>query len=385
MYLKLFWKRLAAMLLAMLMLTGSAFAEDDDEEIDITEVSGLDLVMEEVEPEEGEAIEDFYLDDEQKEQAEEMDLELDTSVNPDDLELNPNLPDNVINILLIGIDTHDTSVDGGMQHNDTNIVLSVNRETGEIKMTSFLRDTYVTIPGYQKMTRINNAYARGGGQLAMRTINHNFDMNCQYYVTINFYGLAEIIDSIGGIDVDLISGEAAAINNYLKKNARKMTYDEKGNANREPLLVETGVQHLDGIQAVMYARLRSKMVTAKTGDFARTERQRHLLELLLKEVASDITVDKLLTLVEACLPYVKTNLSASVMVELALTVLQSGIADKARAGEELFQQFRVPMDHTYKYKDVDGMSVIYLSPNNNLPKNVQAFHEFVYGQYYPAK
>lgn len=375
-------KRMASLLMVLcLLLSGAALAEDD-EDYSVEDVLLTDDGEEILLPDEEEDLsenDDLTISDEIQAVLDSLanDTEADDSIDPADLELNPNLPDNVINILLVGIDTRDDSLTTGLQHGDVQIVLSINKDTGSVKLTSLLRDLYVTIPGYRNNNRINVAYGRGGGKLAMRTVNHNFDMNIEYYVTINFYGLASIIDAIGGIDVDMTKTEAGAINTYLRKHPPK--YDNTDGKSRVPLEKKAGVQHLDGVQAVMYARLRSI-----DNDFSRTARQRHLLELLLSKIMQDMTVDKLFALMETSLPYVETNVSLSTMLDLGLTVLQSGIIERAQNGETLIEQHRVPMDKTYSYRDINGASVVYMG-SKNFPKNVQAMHEFIYGEYYPAK
>ena len=371
-------KKLTALLMALcLLLPGAVLAEDEEISIlDVVEEVNLDGGEETADAEGGEEL--FISDEVQEamEAVENLEADIDDSINPDDLELNPNLPDNVVNILLVGVDTRSTTLDDGLQHGDVQIILSINKDTGSVKLTSILRDLYVTIPGYKSKNRINVAYARGGGALAMRTINHTFEMNIEHYVTINFYGLASIIDAIGGVDVDMTEQEAQAINAYLRKHPPK--YDNTDGKERQALERVAGVQHLDGVQAVMYARLRSI-----DNDFARTARQRHLLELLLRQIMQDMTLDKLIGLIETCVPYVTTNVNLNTMLELGMTVLGSGIIQRAQQGESLIGQHRVPMDKTYSYKDVNGASVVYMG-STNFPKNVQALHEFIYGAYYPA-
>ena len=375
-------KRATSLLAALCLLgTTSAYAvEDDDTDWDMSQViTTTEAPAEDETLEEEDDMGEFIIDDSTQAaiDALQQDMEVDTSIDPDALDMNTNLPDNVINILLVGIDTRDTSLTSGLQQGDVQIILSINKDTGSIKLTSLLRDMYVTIPGYKNMNRINVSYARGGGQLAMRTVNKNFEMNIQNYVTINFYGLASIIDAIGGIDIDLTKTEAGAINTYLRKHPPK--YDNTDGSQRVALEKKDGVQHLDGVQAVMYARLRKI-----DNDFGRTARQRHLLELLLEKVMQDMSLDKMMTLIETCVPYVTTNMNPSTMVELGMTVLSSDIISRAKSGEELLEQHRVPMDGCYSYKDINGASVIYLS-TNNMKKNVQSIHEFIYGQYYPAE
>ena len=370
-------KRLLSLLLALSLCMGLlpsfALAEEEEEE----ELSLDDFSFPELEDYELDEL-DLTITDEIQETIEDLDAwEIDASVDPDSLEINTDLPDNIINILLIGIDSRSKvmEADKGLQHNDVNMILSINKDTGELKLTSILRDLYVEIPGYKTKSRINNAYARGGGQLAMRTINHNFNLNISSYVTINFFGLASIIEAVGGIDVEMTKGEAYAINAYIKKNPP--AYDTKEHSERVPLEVVDGTQHLDGIQAVMYARLRTGMKTGN-GDFNRTARQRKLLELLLNKIMQDMTLSRFTELVSISLEYVTTNVNASTMISLGLAVLGSDIITRARSGEELLQQHRVPMDKTYSYMDVEGASVLNLS-NDNWRINRDAVHAFIYG------
>ena len=354
---KRFLAWMLTVLLAMTMLP-NAVAEEELEDV---------LIEEDVE------VLDLTISEEMEEAVENLDnWEIDDSVNPDDLELNHDLPDNVVNILLIGIDTRSKEMDGdsGLQHGDVQMILSINSETGSVKLSSILRDLYVEIPGYRNKSRINNAYARGGGTLAMRTINHNFDMNIQHYVTINFFGLASVIDSIGGIDVDLTKREAGAINTYLRKHPP--AYDNTDGKSRVELVREDGVQHLDGVQAVMYARLREI-----DSDFARTARQRHLLDLLLKKIMQDMSLNRLVELINTTLPYVTTNVNGGTVLNLGRAVLSGDIITRAHQGEDLVGQFRIPMDKTYGYSNVNGASVIVLS-SKNLKLNVESLHSFIY-------
>lgn len=371
-------KRLLAMLMMLCMVLPLASAEDVAEGFD-------DAIV--IDSEDAVSAEDeVYIPEDDEELAaaiEILDGERDETVDPDSLDLNENLPDNVVNILLIGIDgrTADMDSKNSSQHGDVQIIVSINKDDGTIKLTSVLRDLYVTIPGYKSKNRINVAYKNGGGQLAMRTMNNLLELNIQHYVVINFYGLASIIDELGGIDIELTKQEAAAINAYIKKNPPK--YDNQGkDYKRVPLEKKNGVQHLDGIQAVMYARLRST-----DNDFKRTERQRHLLELLLGKVLDGgLDMNKLLGLLETCLPYAETNMSAKDMLNLAMGVLKSDILTRLSNGEPLLEQNRIPMDGTWKYYTTSGgASVVAFRTNERQRENVEGIHEFIYGEYIPAE
>lgn len=384
------WTRLLAiftvlcLLLPMGLAESSGLLDDLDEKIEEIEeievVEGEDYILDD----DGDIMlddedeDEFYVGNDEAEVIEILDAEIDSSIDPDKLDLNENLPSNVVNILLVGIDTRDTTLDNGLQNGDVQIVVSINKDDGSIKLTSILRDLYVSIPGYKNKNRINVAYARGGGQLAMRTINKNFELNIENYITINFYGLASIIDSLGGIDIEMTAREAKAINTYLKQHPPKYDNQDKGYT-RVNLPAEDGTHHCDGVQAVMYARLRKV-----DNDFGRTARQRKLMELLLEKVLEDgMSVSKLTDLLSACMPYVQTNMKASTILDLALSVLRSGITDKLANDEPLLEQHRVPMDGTYSYLDVNGASVINMG-SKSFPKNVKALHEFIYGEYLPA-
>lgn len=348
------------------------------------------------------------LSEEAQEKIEELDETIDDSVDPDTLEINPNLPDDVVNILLIGVDTHDPvekdENTGEVVHRnivglaDTQIIVSVNKKTGEIKMTSILRDSYVPIPGYKNKQKINVSFQFGcnkvkngilddktpsGAALTMRTINHNFEMNIQHCVAINFSGLSGIIDVLGGIDIDMTKAEAKAVNSYLNmayKIPSKFTYDPTYNpktrkSTREPLEAVSGIHHCDGIQALTYARLRKI-----DNDFARTDRQRHLLDLLLGSVIKDMDLDKMMDLLDICTQYAYTNINMQTFFDLGMTVLGSGIVSRLGSGEALFESLRIPMERNYSYKTVGGSSVL----SYNLTRHTRAIHEFIYGEYYPA-
>ena len=398
-------RKTMSLLLSMVLLLSLAVspAAGEEEDLIIEDVlldeEGNEVIVDE---ETGEV---FVLSEAEQEILDslEQEEEPDEYVDPDLLELNPNLPDHVINILLVGVDTRTNNSQEIVGRGDTEIIVSVNRETGSIKMTSILRDSYVTIPGYSNKKKINSAFqigsnrkgpsgeplgASGGAALAMRTINRNFQMNLQYCVAINFNGLASIIDSLGGIDIPVTRSEARYINSYLKKNPP--AYDNKAKGERVPLdwdaEKKAGTQevtdgkltlHMDGVQAVMYARIRS---LKGENDFNRTDRQRYLLDLLLQLVVRDMDVNKLLDLLDACMPYAYTNMNIATLFALCTAVLRSDILSRVGSGS-LFEQMRIPMDHNYSYKTVSGVSVL----SYNLKKHAQAIHEFIYGSYYPAE
>lgn len=385
-------KRLLALFLVLCLVPVCVLAEDEDDIIldEIIEEEWDDELTDSEDDDDPEAVlepegiegEDYIVDDEtgeifiltaaEEEHLEELDETRDDSVDPESLHLNKNLPDNVLNILLVGVDTRSNDSAEVVGLGDTEIIVSVDTAAGTLKMTSILRDSYVTIPGYKNKQKINVAFQRGGGALAMKTINYNFDMNIQYYVAINFNGLATIIDSLGGIDIELRKAEASYINSYLKKHPPK--YDNKAKGERTSLEAKSGTQHLDGVQAVMYARIRS---LKNENDFNRTDRQRHLLDLLLQLVLKDISGSRMLDLLDACISNAKTNMSISDLWKLIQAMLQSDFMSKVGNSDSLIEQQRIPLAKSYSYKTINGSSVLSM----NLTKNKKALHEFIYGSY----
>ena len=337
--------------------------------------------------------------------------ELDESIDPNELEINENLPDNIVNILLICLDVRGTKKEKLLteqgkysKRSDVLIVLSINLDDGSIKLSSIARNTYVEVPGRKNKTIIANSYGHANykngefvswtdtPETCIRTVNHNFELNIRHYVAINFYGVAQIIEGLGGVDLDLTKTEATAINTYLStgtiKNSKgekishgkaiANSYDDK-NGKRDKLKKTSGVQHLDGIQALMYARLRSI-----DSDFVRTARTRHLLDCLLKQTLEKIKANKLnvLDLVSDFISYPITNVNPSTIMQLAGKVMSSGVMDNLESTDSLISEFRIPIDGHWKYDTVDGASVTIMKDKQF---TVESLHEFIYGKYYPAQ
>ncbi len=288
-------------------------------------------------------------------------------VDMSNLEPNEQLPDNVVNILLLGVDNRSTQLERGLS--DAVIICSINKDTGSIKLTSIARDTAVIVPGFKSKNRINVAYKRGGPELAMKTVNRNFDMNIQRYVVVNIHGLADIIDALGGVDMDMTSKEAGRINYELRK-------EPMDKVKRAKVEAKNGVQHLDGMQAVTFARIRGI-----DSDLERTGRQRKLLETLLKQVMADMSIDTFMNLIKTALPYGQTNLTLAEMLELGTLVLGGEAMQNLQGGGNVLEQLRIPMDKKFGYKEFGGASLIYLS-DKNLKLSIEEIHNFIYGATY---
>ena len=414
-------KRILSLLLILCMLIPVfSFAELEEDDLSVEEMEEellLDDEDDESDDESEENSEGFDFSDLDEDSFATLDENIDSgTINLDELEINPNLPSNVVNFLLLGVDSHipvEKDSNGEVIHKnivglaDTQIIVSVNKDTGDIKMTSVQRDSYVPIPGpTAQKQKINMSFEIGvrrgkkvvddpdnfdkltpyGAALAMRTINHNFELNIQHCVVINFSGLASIIDALGGIDIDMQKIEAKGVNNYLAKAYKKPgkftydpTYDKKTRTStRQKLEVKDGVQHCDGIQALTYARLRS---LKGQNDFNRTDRQRHLLDLLMKKVLHDIDMNKLLDLIDTCVQYAYTNINAETFLSLAGSLLSSGILKRIDSSDSLFDQRQIPAPGQYAYGNANGTSVLTFK---NKEGQVRELHEFIYGTYYPA-
>ena len=396
-------KRLLALLLCLsLLLPVFAFAEDEEEDIDFNDL----MEQEDVDVDDEGNIVDPDSDDFSEEALRELAENVITgeSVDPSELYLNENLPEDVINILLLGLDVKGTKdkkllKDQGQyaKRADVQIILSINTTDGSIKLTSIARNTLVDIPDRRNETAIANSYGHAlynkskqytGWEdtpyMCMATINRNFELNIQDYVATNFYGVASIIEYLGGVDIDLTKEEASAINAYLRKHKRAIssTYDDK-KGNREALEKKDGVQHLDGIQALMYGRLRSI-----DDDFHRTGRTRKLLSSLLTPTIQKIKNKELdlLNFLGESLQYFLTNpeLNIERIVKIITGVLRSDIVKNMDMSDSLIEEFRIPVDGTFYYdNDSSGASVNKFKKGQK-QANTEMLHEFIYGAYYPA-
>lgn len=206
------------------------------------------------------------------------------------------------NFVLFGIDTQSSGdgqdEEGFIGRTDTIMIVSINPKYKSIKLISIPRDTYVEIEGHGK-NKINYAYLFGEAQLALKTINENFGLNLTEYATVDFLGLANIIDDIGGIEIKISSEEKDFINKHSKD-----VYDISGN--RKKSLTAYGTVKLDGEQAVTHARNR----TNGDGDFTRAERQRAVIEAIFEKI-SKMNANEIYNLTDTLLKEVTTNINVT--------------------------------------------------------------------------
>jgi LCP family protein required for cell wall assembly len=259
----------------------------------------------------------------------------------------------VFNILLIGTDTRTGT---GPCRSDSMIILSINKKSDKIVMTSILRDIYVNIPGEQD-NRINAAYAYGGPDLLIQTIENNFKIKIDRYISVNFMPFVDIIDKLGGVTIDVSDAELPVLNSYVKE-----INGLKGLPANDGLLLSAGNNlKLTGKQALGYARIRYVGT-----DFARTQRQRTILEQVFTKIKSQNIIDQN-QILNMFLPDVTTNMSKG---ELFSFLLDSVSLSKYPVEEDT-----IPIEGSYKDMVVRSMDVLGI----DFDKNINELQSKIYG------
>lgn len=275
------------------------------------------------------------------------------AIDEEDIGINDGIEDveGYTTVVLFGGDSREGQLGAGT-HADTMIVVSIDNQTRELRMASIYRDTLLQQKDMQ-YHKANHAYFHGGPEEALLLLNKNLDLNLTDYVTVDFKVLVDVVDLLGGIDLDVSQAEVDNINDYLEETA-----DVAGT--KTEFLKEPGMQHLDGAQTVTYARIRS----TGGGDYERTERQREVVETLLKKVLkTDVkTINKI---IDKVFGQVSTSFSLKEIISLA-----SGVS-KIKIGETTGFPFEV--DDSQSYGNA-GSVVIPIG----LDKNVEHLHQFLY-------
>lgn len=251
---------------------------------------------------------------------------------------------NIINILLVGLDD-------SKHLSDTMIVCSINKEKKDIKLTSFMRDTYVQINNSTR-GKLNASYSYGGIALLNSALQRNFGVVVDANVIIDFDGFMYAISQVGDVEIEINEAEAKHLNDHY--------------AQQYGWHIEPGLQTLNPQQLLEYSRIRH----VGYYDFERTERQRRVLTAAFNKVKT-MSIFSLIGMVDRIIPYVQTDLETSQIIDLVKLMFVKGDDGKAM---EISETFRIPVDG--KNMMVNGQAVLQC----NMSLNQQEFYDFVYGE-----
>lgn len=227
-----------------------------------------------------------------------------TPLDQNDLGIETSDYDGVQNIALLGIDSR---ADNDSGRSDAIVVLTIDKKHKKLKLSSIARDTYVSIDGHSK-DKLTHAYAYGKSQLAVKTLNQNFGLEIEDYVTMNFYGLSRVIDYIGGVTVDVDEKERVEMNNNIFPEMQSLGFDC-------PNITSAGTQLLNGAQAVCYARIRHT-----DSDIMRGNRQKEVLTAMFAAVKT-MNPLKLPKVAEMIIGECQTSLTANDIIALGTWTL----------------------------------------------------------------
>lgn len=260
--------------------------------------------------------------------------------------------DGATNILLIGLDARPGQKTG---RSDTMILLSLDADHGCIKLVSFMRDLYVEIPG-RKNNRLNAAYAFGGPDLLIKTLKKNFDVKVDHYLAVNFSILADVIDQLGGLEIDVPEKYLPRINAVIYQDNLVLELPDEDGYIQEP-----GLQTLTGKQAQAYARYR---YGTKDGDFGRTVRQREVIMKCMEKVR-EMSMTQLVEMAIANMDKVATDMTLFDMANLAPAAFELKNSE--------VRELRIPIDGGFSFKRISKMSVMV----PQMKKNKKALAEFL--------
>lgn len=294
------------------------------------------------------AAQEYFDTDENTGNLEEMDPE---SIQLDSAEAVSSQKD-VVNILLCG----EENIGGGRGRTDSIMIATINKRDNQLKLTSIMRDSYVKIPGYTD-NKINAAYHNGGMKSLIKTIKINFGISVDGYVLVNFDSFQEIVDAVGGIDITLDEDEVKYLNstNYISDTSNHT--------------LSVGKNHMNGNQALGFARVRYVMRDGQYGDFARTLRHRTVMTALYKRIINKSTLE-IVAMIPKILPLLTTNIEKSDLVNYI------AMAVKVRDANKKIYTLNVPVEGGYKITRARGMSIILPEP---LSKSVDKMQKFIYG------
>ncbi len=254
-------------------------------------------------------------------------------------------------LAVFGLDSRDGSTGKGNQ-SDVIMIVNINRSTGEIKLVSVFRDTYLNISDKDAYNKINAAYAQGGPEQAVKALNKNLDLNITNYATFNWAAVATAINVLGGVDIEISNAEFYYINSFITETVQ-------GTGIGSTQLTSAGLQHLDGVQAVAYGRLR-----LMDTDYARTERQRIVIQKAFEQ-AKQTDIATLTSLAGVMFEMCSTNVSWDDLMSLVPNVTKYYLGDSLgfpmARGEQMIRSMDCVIPQT-------------------LESNVKSLHEFLFDE-----
>ena len=284
------------------------------------------------------------------------------------MEMNEKVEENEVmkgyrNIALFGVDSREGSLGKGTR-SDTIIVASINQDTGDVKLVSVFRDTYLNL-GNDTYNKCNAAYAKGGPEQAITMLNKNLDMNITDYVTVGFDGLIEVIDALGGVEINVTEGEISHLNNYqismVGTTTDGKTFTAQEGKDYTPV-THSGMQTLNGLQATAYCRIRYI-----GNDFQRAQRQRDVITAI-SEKAKKASVSKLNDVANGVMDNVSTSLDISEILGV-----MSDLGNYSIVGNDGFPFEKYRATGTVGSK---GSCVI----PQDLEQNVKELHKFLFNE-----
>ncbi len=217
------------------------------------------------------------------------------------------------NIALLGVDSRNMNNTKGSR-SDAIIIVSINQKTKNVNLISVYRDSYLDVQGHG-LTKVTHAHAYGGPELAINTLNRNLDLDISEFVTVNFEIVADIVDLVGGVEVNIQKSEINEMNKYIKDTSKNVGRSAKP-------ITSSGKQKLDGIQAVTYGRIRK----VGNGDYRRTERMRTVIKAVFDK-AKTMNVSTLNDIANKILPEVQTNIGLSEVISLIPSITSVNVSD----------------------------------------------------------
>lgn len=261
---------------------------------------------------------------------------------------------------LIGLDGRDGELKSGAR-SDTMIIASINNDTKKVKLVSVYRDTYLRIgedsEGNGQYDKANAAYKKGGPEQFLSMLNTNLDLNVTDFVSVDFQAVAEAVELLGGIDVELKEEEVVHLNNYCVETSKVTGMDYT------PLEEKAGVHHLNGVQAVSYARIRY----TSGNDFRRAARQREVIYKIV-EKAKNSDIANLSKILDKVFPKVYTSFTKAEILQMGMSMMSYDIED----------QTGFPFDHLYGERVKDAMGGLDVVLPVTLESNAIKLHEFLY-------